>query len=308
MPSSTSRRHLLSHRLRGFSPNEGSLDGLRAALACGAPRIEIDTRVTADGEILVIHDSRLDRLTRSRGPVLAYDWGQRGPPLYRQGAGEAVPTLSEFLNVFTEGQTDCELFIDIKDGGVEQMHCRLIEAAGLERRTWIISWSPAVVLAVHRLNPRIRLGFSYVPITLFQPAFRGLLGLLGGGEPIRLLGRLATLVGKGHDLCDVWMYTGPTAEASEPEPRGRFPIHVLPGVPDGALRRALHDSHGAVGLPRLLSTPEFVDAAHRAGLKVFVFSVDTEEQLSEALSRGADIVFSNNADLVCDERRGGDHD
>lgn len=307
MPSETARRHLLSHRLRGFSSNEGSLVGLRAALACSAPRIEIDTRITADGEILIIHDSRLDRLTRSHGPVSAYDCGRQGSLLFRDGADEALPTLEEFLRVFAEDQTDTELFVDIKDAGLEQLHCRLIEAAGLEQRAWIISWSPAVLLAVHRLNARIRLGFGYIPITRSRSVFRGLLALLGDGKPVRLLGRLATLVGKGHNLCDVWMHTGPIADVLEPEPRGRFPIHVLPGFPDGALGRALHDTHGAVGVPLFLLTPEFVDEAHRSGLKVYVFSADTEEQLSAALSRGADIVFSNNADLVCDERRGDDH-
>jgi glycerophosphoryl diester phosphodiesterase len=305
MPSETSRRHLLSHRLRGFSPNEGSLAGLRAALACGAPRIEIDTRVTADGEILIIHDSRLDRLTRSRGPVSAYDGRRHGPVLYRHASGEAVPTLEAFVRVFAEHQTGTELFVDIKDGGFEQLHCRLIEAAGLEQRVWIISWSPEVLLAVHRLNPRIRLGFSYVPVTRCRSAFGGLLTLVGDGRPVRLLGRLTSLVGKGHNLRDLWVRTGPIADVCEPEPKGRFPVHVLPGVPGGALGRALHATHGAVGVPLSLSTHGFVDEAHRAGLKVFVFSVDTEDQLSKALSRGADIVFSNNADLVCDEPRGG---
>ena len=63
------RDRLLSHRLRGFSPWEASLEGLRAALSHGVHWLEVDTRVTSDGTILAIHDLRLEGLTDGRGRV-----------------------------------------------------------------------------------------------------------------------------------------------------------------------------------------------------------------------------------------------
>lgn len=45
-------------------------DAARAALA-GGYAIECDVQMSADGEIMVFHDARLDRLTAATGPLAA---------------------------------------------------------------------------------------------------------------------------------------------------------------------------------------------------------------------------------------------
>jgi len=82
----------IGHRgARGHEP-ENTLRSVRRALALGARGIEIDVWL-ADGELIVIHDAKLDRTTNGHGYVsrksLAYlrslDAGQ----------GERIPTLRE---------------------------------------------------------------------------------------------------------------------------------------------------------------------------------------------------------------------
>ena len=82
----------IGHRgARGHEP-ENTLRSVRRALALGAQGIEIDVWL-ADGELLVIHDAKLDRTTNGHGYV------SRKPLAYLRsldaGQGERIPTLRE---------------------------------------------------------------------------------------------------------------------------------------------------------------------------------------------------------------------
>ena len=48
--------NLISHRFRGFSKYENTLDGLQAALDFGVINLEFDVRVAACGTPMVYHD------------------------------------------------------------------------------------------------------------------------------------------------------------------------------------------------------------------------------------------------------------
>lgn len=293
-------RRLLSHRLRGFSCHEGSLDALRKALAAGARYLEIDTRVTADGEILVFHDSRLERLTDARGRVADYDVSTSGPPRFKGSSHERVPTLTEFVTSFAQAGDNCELCIDIKDYGAEEHHWRLLHESGIVQRVWIVSWLPEVLLRIHRIDPHVRLSFSHLPLTRQQRALRLLARLLRSGLLLRVMGRCARLATPGTQLRDVRLYVDQCNPSTLPDKAisGLFPVHILSGLPDGPLGDALRASRGAVGLPALLLTRQYARQAHDMGLKVFVFSVDTPGAVQRTLtSADPDVIFTNNPEL-----------
>ena len=54
MPTLT---QLVSHRFRGFSPHENTIQGLNAALDFGVAQVEFDIRVTKCGTPLIYHDA-----------------------------------------------------------------------------------------------------------------------------------------------------------------------------------------------------------------------------------------------------------
>lgn len=58
-----------SHRgdWRGFAEN--TLEGIKSAITLGADIVEIDLRRTADGELILMHDSKVDRTTNGKGRV-----------------------------------------------------------------------------------------------------------------------------------------------------------------------------------------------------------------------------------------------
>src|SRR5581483_1048754 len=80
-PRRTSRRQeggvrrplIIAHRGgRGLAP-ENTLAACARALRLGVDAIEIDVRLTADDEPVVLHDATLDRTTTGRGPIAALD-------------------------------------------------------------------------------------------------------------------------------------------------------------------------------------------------------------------------------------------
>lgn len=76
---------------------ENSLPAFRRAVSCGIP-FELDVQITKDGQLAVVHDVNLERLTGQ--PVAVADLDQSALRRLRIGAtGERIPTLAEVLEV-----------------------------------------------------------------------------------------------------------------------------------------------------------------------------------------------------------------
>jgi len=291
---------LLSHRLRGFSPFEGSLAGLRAALDQGVKWIEIDTRVALDGTVLVFHDSHLDRLTMESGPVAGYSVSRKGPPRYRGTQEVCVPTLEVFLRDFAAQRGAAQLMLDIKDAGSEEEHCRCIAAEGLDNSVWVIAWSPQILRRVHEIAPQLRLGLSHVPLTRWRPVVRPAIRALGRGSALRAAGRLLARRGVNYNLQDVVLYLDEVDGVADPleRARGSFPVHFASHLLTGEVGEILRRTGGGVGAPAWFLTPDYVERAHREGLSVFVYCLDSLAAARKAKDTcDVDIIFTNNPRL-----------
>src|SRR5437773_8679711 len=65
----TSRPLVIAHRgASGLAP-ENTLAAFSLAIAVGADGVEMDVQMSADGQPVVIHDSRVNRTTNGRGSV-----------------------------------------------------------------------------------------------------------------------------------------------------------------------------------------------------------------------------------------------
>lgn len=98
---------IIGHRgAAGLAP-ENTLAGFRRAVAFGVRMIELDAKLTTDGEVICFHDETLERTTSGQGAVAetAYaeiaklDAGRWFAPEYE---GTRVPLLSEALAYFRE--------------------------------------------------------------------------------------------------------------------------------------------------------------------------------------------------------------
>lgn len=97
-------------RLHG--PNLGRENTLHAfgqAVALGYDVLETDIRTTADGHVVVFHDSTLGRLTDSQGRIR--DLPLKTVKRARVGGIDEIPTLEEMLEAFPTQR----LLIDLKD-------------------------------------------------------------------------------------------------------------------------------------------------------------------------------------------------
>ncbi len=291
---------LLSHRGRGFGVPEGSLTALDRALAAGARYVEIDTRVSLDGELLVYHDVWLDSLCVETGLVSNHHVSNSGAPTFRGAQGEQVATFQQFVERFAAADTDAELMVDIKDGGFEVEHLEVLRYYGVIDRCWVVAWAPEILLRIHELEPRLRLSFSHIGLTDWRSSFGRYLAWLGDGSWIRRAASGLPLRGSQKNLERVVLYHDSLHLAPQPGGRiiGQFPIHILSRLPGGALGEALRSSRGSVGTAAPFCTREFVRRAHDAGLSAFVFSLDqAESALKVKLDTEVDVVFTNRADM-----------
>jgi glycerophosphoryl diester phosphodiesterase len=147
--------------------------------------IEVDLRLSSDGQLVAIHDARLERTTTGRGLVRQH--GVRDLCRLQAGAnGERVPTLLDVL----EAVGDRPLLLDLHDddAAVAVALCRELARARRQQRDaiWVASEHGRVVAAVRRLDPSLR-----TAATKRQAWAKLLLGRAG-------LGRLAP---RGH----VWI-------------------------------------------------------------------------------------------------------
>ncbi len=106
---------------RGWSEKypENTMIAYRKAAELDVDQIEIDVRVTRDGELVIIHDATVDRTTNGQGKVedltleeiRALDAGSwKG----EEFAGERVPTLDEFLD-FAVSLPEMTFDIELKE-------------------------------------------------------------------------------------------------------------------------------------------------------------------------------------------------
>lgn len=96
------RVQIIAHRANsGYSP-ENTLVGIRQAFDEGADAVEVDVRITKDGELVLMHDEDITRTTdgiglvsdKSLAELKNLDAGSWFSPFY---AGEQIPTLTEAL-------------------------------------------------------------------------------------------------------------------------------------------------------------------------------------------------------------------
>jgi len=97
-----------AHRGDSSRHRENTLAAIRSAAECGATTVEVDVRVTRDGEVVLLHDETLDRLWGLDARIADVD----AAVVRELGGGDLrIPLLSEALELLAG--TDVELVIDM---------------------------------------------------------------------------------------------------------------------------------------------------------------------------------------------------
>jgi glycerophosphoryl diester phosphodiesterase len=159
------RPRVVAHRGNSVVAPQNTLAAFESAALAGADALEIDVRLTADGQVVVIHDDTVDATTNGSGKladlelreVRLLDAGSWFSPAY---AGQRVPTFAEVVDLL-RARPGTDLLLEVKGAWTPQEVRRVTEplrAAGLADRTVAQSFWPETVEALRAADPGLRRG------------------------------------------------------------------------------------------------------------------------------------------------------
>ncbi len=161
---------LLAHRGASKYAPENTLPAFELALEQGADGVELDAKLSADGEVVVIHDASVDRTTGGHGKVSqltlaemrALDAGALFEERFR---GTRIPTLAEVFEALgSRAIINVELtnYSTPLDGLVNKV-CALVKAHGLQERILFSSFLGLNLRRARRLLPEVPCGLLAFP-------------------------------------------------------------------------------------------------------------------------------------------------
>lgn len=272
---------VIAHRGGSSQAPENTLAAFALAARSGADWFELDCQLSRDGEVMVLHDSTLERTTNGKGYLAAFDLKDlkeldAGKWKNARFAGERLPTLEEAL--LLARKEGIGVYIEIK--GIR-------DDTALERR----------ILAMASESPNDR-----------GETVRGRIAKMiesDGTRTLELARKVIALV-RRHKM------------GSQVVIQSFSPIHcavVRHEAPELRVELlAEYDSKKPAEWENTLSwvelldlagcnlsaasvTPERVAAFHRAGRTVAVWTVDEEAEMKRQAAMGVDAIITDQPDL-----------
>jgi protein-tyrosine phosphatase len=132
---------IVAHRGCWRITAENSLSGLKACVDHGIDIVEVDLRLTKDGQLVLMHDDTLDRMTNLSGPVAERTLAEfKTARLRRADGGKDSPITNEAPPTFVEelhaAKGNVILYLDIKIPSAQEQIYRTIEQQGAQ--DWVV--------------------------------------------------------------------------------------------------------------------------------------------------------------------------
>ncbi|MDY4920595.1 MAG: glycerophosphodiester phosphodiesterase [Phascolarctobacterium sp.] len=153
---------------RGFSGKypENTMLAFKKALEAGADGIELDVQLTKDGELVVIHDEKVDRTTNGTGLVRDYTLEELrkldASYIYTGKMGfNPIPTFDEYCQWVKD--TPLVTNIELKTGvypypGIEEKVLNMLEKYELKEKVIISSFNHFSIIRMRELAPELKYG------------------------------------------------------------------------------------------------------------------------------------------------------
>lgn len=138
----------IGHRgAAGYAP-ENTVRSIEQAIALGCDLVEVDVRRTRDGDLVLLHDERVDRTTNGKGNVA--EMTLRDLRTLDANGGQRIPTLQEALHV-ASGRVG--LILELKASGIGEQVCALVQEAGFTGPVIYASFLHEELLSVREQAP-----------------------------------------------------------------------------------------------------------------------------------------------------------
>ena len=159
---------IFAHRGAKSQAPENTLPAFQRALDLGVDGIELDVQRCASGELVVIHDFRVDKTTNGTGTVnemtlaelRALDAGSHFSAYF---AGTRIPTLNEVFDL-VDGR--CTVNVEIKSRNFRDIDeaeplVELLTQRNLWESVIVSSFNLIALLKVRSLAPQAQLGYLF---------------------------------------------------------------------------------------------------------------------------------------------------
>lgn len=148
----------------GYAP-ENTIASFRKAIELGVDMMEFDVRLCKSGEVIILHDEKVDRMTNGHGPVSNLSLSEVKSLIVK--GGEHIPTLEEALDVIDR---KTKIIIELKHREVVEPTAaivrRYIEARGWSHEDFLAtSFNHHFLARFRELCP----GVGLVPILAGEP-------------------------------------------------------------------------------------------------------------------------------------------
>lgn len=271
---------VIGHRGAAAYAPENTLASFQLAQEMGADWFELDVHLTEDGQVLVIHDEKVDRTTNGHGNVRdmtlaelrTLDAGSKKDPKY---AGEKLPTLAEALDL---AKAKSGMYLEIKNDGddTDLMAKILNDAAGQTHGSDGLLRD--MMKRIEDSGTR-NLELTRKTIALVRERHMARRVVVQSFSPIVC----AVMVAEAPEIRTEFL--GAQSE--------KHPEYWENYLRWGALLpvKGMNVSHESI-------TEEQMQAFHKAGRTVAVWTVDDEETMRRLVGWGVDGIISNRPDVV----------
>ena len=235
-----------------------TLPAFQHAVDIGADVLEMDAHITKDGQIVLMHDERVDRTTNGTGLIeektltelkeldAAYMWTQDGGQTYPyRGQNIMVPTLEELFQKFP----DMRYVIEIKktQNPIEAPLCALIRNYEMQDKVMVASFHDEAMANFRSTCPEVATSGSRNEVT-----------------PFVLLSKLY-LTGFMRNL--------------------QFQSLQVP-----------YETSESFGIP--IMTREFIELTHARNLRIEPWTVNDAQLMKQYINWGVDGIMTDDPDLM----------
>ena len=223
----------IGHRgAMGHAP-ENTLASFRKALELGVPCVELDVH-NVDGNLVVLHDDRLERTTDGKGYLATHSFEQLRT--LDAGSGEKIPTLTEVFELINKR---AGVNIELKGPNTARPVAKFI--AGLRQQGWhdnlilVSSFNHRELETIKQLDPTIKLGALFVGLPVDDAEFAVRLGAYSVNPSLEFVDKRFVINAHSHGL-RVFVFT-----VNHPEDISRMRELGVDGVFTNYPERVLQD-------------------------------------------------------------------
>lgn len=167
-----------AHRGASGHAPENTMPAFRLAAEMDVDGVELDVQMTRDGELVVIHDERIDRVSDGAGFVRDYTLEELKKYNFNKtmpawGRVE-IPTLREVYGLLRD--KDIFINLELKNSvwpyeGLEKAVCELAAEMGMGDRILYSSFQHASMCRIKEIEPEARVAFLYSDGFLDMPSY-----------------------------------------------------------------------------------------------------------------------------------------